>query len=74
MQKKDVFKCFGFLSHHHITIIIYFFNCRSYAEREGCDYLFVVDADAHVDNPLTLIRLIEQNRWVKLNLNLNRNA
>ncbi|XP_055326486.1 procollagen-lysine,2-oxoglutarate 5-dioxygenase-like isoform X2 [Sitodiplosis mosellana] len=36
----------------------------SYAESEGSDYLFVVDAEAHIDNPSTLIRLIEQNRNV----------
>lgn len=35
---------------------------RSFAEREGSDFLFVVDAEAHIDNPNTLIRLIEQNR------------
>lgn len=36
---------------------------RSYAEREGSEYLFVVDADVHIDNPDTLTRLLEQNRY-----------
>ncbi|XP_055326484.1 procollagen-lysine,2-oxoglutarate 5-dioxygenase isoform X2 [Sitodiplosis mosellana] len=36
----------------------------NYAERERSDYLFVVDAEAHIDNPSTLIRLVEQNRNV----------
>lgn len=36
--------------------------CRSYADREGSEYLFVVDAEAHIDNPTTLVRLIELNR------------
>lgn len=35
---------------------------RDYAERERSDYLFVVDAEAHIDNPFTLQRLLEQNR------------
>lgn len=35
---------------------------RNFAEREGSDYLFVVDAEAHIDNPFTLTRLLEQNR------------
>lgn len=48
-------------SHFH------FFLCfRSYAEREGSDYLFVVDAEAHIDNPATLIRLLEQNRYSQI--------
>lgn len=35
---------------------------RNYAENQGSDYLFVVDAEAHIDNPNTLLRLLEQNR------------
>lgn len=37
--------------------------CRIYAERENCDYLFVLDAEAHIDNPFTLIRLLDKNWW-----------
>lgn len=48
-----------------LKICLYFECFRSYADREGSDFLFVVDAEAHIDNPSTLIRLVEQNRWVK---------
>lgn len=36
---------------------------RNFAEQHNSEYIFVVDAEAHVDNANTLIELIKQNRY-----------
>lgn len=47
-----------------MKLIEMFTSNRSYAEQEGSEYLLVIDADAHVDNPSTLTRLMALNRGV----------
>lgn len=38
------------------------FEFRNHAKNKKTDYLFVVDAEAHLDSPNTLKELMKQNR------------
>jgi len=39
-------------------------DCSEKAASKNCGYYFSVDSEAHLDNPLTLKLLIEQNRAI----------
>lgn len=50
-----------------ISNVFFLFRHRTFAEQQNTEYIFVVDADAHVDNTSTLIELIKQNRCEMMN-------